>query len=143
MAIDPKKSKIDRRSFLGYGAAAGAGVMMSGIAPVRAAARRQSADLNVALIGAGAQGQVLLDSCVRIDGLRFRAVCDIWTEFNQQRAVRLLRRYGNEVTGYEDYREMIAAEQDLDAVIIATPDFWHAAQTIDCLNAGLHVYCEK
>jgi predicted dehydrogenase len=144
MAADSEKDqKLDRRRFLGYGAAAGAGVMMTGIAPVRAAVRHQSADLNVALIGAGAQGQVLLDSCVRIDGLRFKAVCDIWTEFNQQRAVRLLRRYGNEVTGYEDYREMIAAEQDLDAVIIATPDFWHAEQTIGCLNAGLHVYCEK
>ncbi len=143
MADLKKDQKIDRRSFIGYGAAAGAGVMMSGMAPVRAALRSQSDDLDVALIGAGGQGQVLLDSCVKIPGLRFRAVCDIWTEFNQRRAVRLLRRYGHEVTGYEDYREMLAQEQDLDAVIIATPDFWHAEQTIGCLNAGIHVYCEK
>jgi predicted dehydrogenase len=37
---------------------------------------------------------------------------------------------------------MLDKEKDLDAVIIATPDFWHAEHTVDCLNAGLHVYCE-
>ena len=38
---------------------------------------------------------------------------------------------------------MLANETDLDAVIIATPDFWHAQHTIDCLEAGINVYCEK
>ncbi|MDZ7724908.1 MAG: Gfo/Idh/MocA family oxidoreductase [candidate division KSB1 bacterium] len=100
-------------------------------------------ELNVALLGAGAQGQVLMNACLRIPGIRFRAVCDIWAEYNQKRAVRLLQKYKHDVTGYEDYREMLDQEKDLDAVIIATPDFWHARHTIDCLNAGLHVYCEK
>ena len=99
--------------------------------------------INVALLGAGAQGQVLLDAMLRIPGLRFRAVCDIWTEYNQKRAVNILRRYKHEVTGYEDYREMLDKEKELDAVIIATPDFWHAPHTVDCLKAGKHVYCEK
>jgi predicted dehydrogenase len=138
-----KEQAIDRRSFLSYGAAAGAGVVVSRLVPAKAAAGSQADDLNVALIGAGAQGQVLLDSCLKIPGLRFKAVCDIWTDFNQRRAVGLLSRYGHEVSGYVDHREMLAEQQDLDAVIIATPDFWHARQTIDCLEAGLHVYCEK
>jgi predicted dehydrogenase len=80
---------------------------------------------------------------LRIPGLRFRAVCDIWTDFNQRRAVRLLQRYEHEVTGYDDYRKMLDEEKELDAVIIATPDFWHERHTVDCLEAGLHVYCEK
>jgi predicted dehydrogenase len=101
------------------------------------------AEVNVALLGSGAQGQVLLDSMLKIPGLRFRAVCDIWEEYNQKRTVRILKKYKFDVNGYTDYREMLDKEKDLDAVIIATPDFWHAPHTVDCLEAGTHVYCEK
>ena len=83
-------------------------------------------ELNVALLGAGAQGQVLMEAMLRIPGLRFRAVCDIWTEYNQRRAADTLKRFKHEPNGYEDYREMLDKEKQLDAVIIATPDFWHA-----------------
>ncbi len=99
--------------------------------------------INLALLGAGAQGEVLLNAMLRIPGLRFRAVCDIWKEYNQKRAVNTLRKYKFEVNGYEDYREMLDKEKDLDAVVIATPDFWHAPHAVDCLRAGKHVYCEK
>ncbi len=107
------------------------------------AAPTDVSEINVALLGAGAQGQVLLDSMLRIPGVRFRAVCDIWTEYNQKRVVRMLKKYDFDVNGYEDHREMLDNEKDLDAVIVATPDFWHAPHTIDCLDAGKHVYCEK
>ncbi len=100
-------------------------------------------EVNVALIGAGAQGQVLTEAMLRIPGLRFRAVCDIWEEYNQKRAVNTMRKLKHEVNGYQDYREMLDKEKELDAVVIATPDFWHAKHTIDCLEAGKHVYCEK
>ena len=100
-------------------------------------------EVNVALLGAGAQGQVLLDAMLRIPGLRFRAVCDVWTEYNQKRAVNTLKKFKHPVNGYEDYREMLDKEKDLDAVVIATPDFWHSQQTVDCLKAGKQVYCEK
>jgi predicted dehydrogenase len=100
-------------------------------------------EINVALLGAGAQGEALQNAMLRIPGLRFRAVCDIWKEYNQKRAVNTLRKYKFEVNGYEDYREMLDKEKALDAVVIATPDFWHAPQTVDCLKAGKHVYCEK
>ncbi len=110
------------------------------------AAPTATADLpaiNVALIGAGAQGQVLTDAMLRIPGLRFRAVCDVWVEYNQTRVVNILKRYKHEVNGYVDYREMLDKEHEIDAVVIATPDFWHSPQTVDCLKAGKHVYCEK
>ena len=144
MGRDRKDNKhIDRRTFLSRTAAAGAGLMFSGAGSARARIRQQSDDLNVALIGAGEQGQVLLDACLKIPGVRFKAVCDIWTDFNQKRAVRLLKKYGHDVAGYEDYRAMLAETDNLDAVIVATPDFWHAEHSISCLEAGLHVYCEK
>ncbi|MCX6550563.1 MAG: Gfo/Idh/MocA family oxidoreductase [Acidobacteria bacterium] len=99
--------------------------------------------INVALLGAGAQGQVLTDSMLRIPGVRFRAVCDIWTEYNQKRVVNQLKKFNHNPNAYEDYREMLDKEQELDAVVIATPDFWHSPHTVDCLKAGRHVYCEK
>jgi predicted dehydrogenase len=108
-----------------------------------AAASQGVSEVNVALLGAGAQGQVLLDAMLRIPGLRFRAVCDVWTEYNQKRVVNTLKKYKHEVSGYEDYREMLDKEKDLHAVVVATPDFWHAPNTVDCLKAGKHVYCEK
>ena len=115
-------------------------------AEAAAAAPAASADLkeiNVALLGAGAQGQVLIDAMLRIPGLRFRAVCDVWTEYNQKRVVNRLAKFNHEVRGYEDYREMLDKEKELDAVVVATPDFWHSQHTVDCLKAGKHVYCEK
>ncbi len=136
------KNGIDRRKFLEYSAAAGAGLLMTRMGHAQETVQ-QSDDLNIALIGAGAQGQVLLIACLKIPGIRFKAVCDIWTDFNLKRAVGLLRKYGHELNGYENYRDMLSQENDIDAVLIASPDFWHAEQTIDCLRAGLHVYCEK
>jgi predicted dehydrogenase len=111
-----------------------------------AEAAKAPADLqmiNIALLGAGAQGQVLTDAMLRIPGLRFRAVCDIWTEYNQKRVVNSLKRFKHEPNAYEDYRELLDKEKELDAVIIATPDFWHAEHAVACLEAGKHVYCEK
>src|SRR5512136_998887 len=99
--------------------------------------------VNVALIGAGAQGQALTDAMLRIRGLRFRAVCDIWAEYNQKKLVNQLKKFDHNPNAYEDYREMLDKEKELDAVVIATPDFWHSRHAIDCLKAGKHVYCEK
>jgi len=99
-------------------------------------------DLHLALIGQGAQGRVLRDAILRIPNIRVKAVCDIWG-YPQKYAANLLKKYGHEVTVYEDYQEMLAQEQDLDAAVIATPDFMHAEHAIACMQAGLDVYCEK
>jgi predicted dehydrogenase len=100
-------------------------------------------DINIALIGTGAQGQVLMNSCLKIPNIKFKAVCDIWTKYNQKRAYRLLKKYGHDLNAYVDYREMLAKETSLDAVIVATPDFWHAPHAVASMEAGHHVYCEK
>jgi len=133
---------IDRRQFIKTSTAAGASLIL---APhiLTGANSFGGDDINVALLGAGAQGQVLMNACLKIPGIRFKAVCDIWKEYNQKRAYRLLGKFGHKLNAYEDYREMLANEKDLDAVIIATPDFWHAKHATACLEAGLNVYCEK
>jgi predicted dehydrogenase len=134
---------MDRRSFLQSSAAMGAGLAF---APrIFAQAGGSKADeVRVALIGAGAEGQVLVDAARNIPGVRFTAVCDIWEKYNLKRVSGLLKRYGHVNNKYVDYKEMLDKEKDkLDAVIIATPDFWHAEHAIACMEAGLDVYCEK
>jgi len=130
---------MKRREFLEAGLAAGAG--LAALSSLRAASSDVDA-LNVALIGAGAQGRVLINAALAIPNVRFRAVCDIW-KYRRRAAQYFLNTYGHEAADYEDYREMLAKEKGLQAAIVATPDFLHAEQTNACLKAGLHVYCEK
>jgi len=135
---------MDRRGFLKSSAAVGAGMVFT--PRILAQGKSKTDDINVALLGAGAEGQVLLDACLAMgkdSGIRFKAVCDIWESYNLKRVSRMLKAYKHVNNKYVDYQEMLAKEKDLDAVIIATPDFWHAPHTIACLKAGLHVYCEK
>jgi predicted dehydrogenase len=81
---------------------------------------------------------------LQIPNVRFVAVCDIWTEYNQKRVSRLMSDSGHPNRAYVDYKELLDKEKDhLDAVIVATPDFWHAEHAIAAMKAGLHVYCEK
>jgi len=134
--------ELNRRSFLRSTAVAGAGLAFAPMASSRAASAKPD-DINVALLGAGAQGQVLMNACLKIPGVRFKAVCDIWTAFNQKRVSRTLKAYRHVVNTYVDYQDMLAKEKDLDVVIVATPDFWHSPHAVACMEAGLHVYCEK
>jgi len=143
MSSPENKTKINRRSFVKKSTAVGAGLLLSPMI-MRQARANDSNDLHIALLGTGAQGNVLMNACLKFKNIRFKAVCDIWTEYNQKRAFRLLKKYGHELNAYVDYREMLANEAGkLDAVLIATPDFWHASHTEDSLAAGLNVYCEK
>jgi predicted dehydrogenase len=131
---------MQRREFLETGAAAGAGLLL---ATAPAAAQPPATDaIHVALIGAGVQGRVLINAALAIPGVRFRAICDIW-KYSRRAAKYYLETYQHVANDYEDYRELLAKEKDLHAVLIATPDFLHAEHTNACLQAGLHVYCEK
>lgn len=134
---DASPTGIIRRDFI----AAGVGLLMPVI--IRASKVNDSNDLHIGIIGTGAQGLVLIDSALKLPGIRFVAVCDIWEQWNRRRAVRILEKFGHKVNTYLDYRDMLEKERDLDAVIIATPDFCHHTHAIAALEAGCHVYCEK
>ncbi len=137
-----KARGINRRSFLRSTAAVGAGLAISPSVFGQATAQKKD-DINVALLGTGTQGQVLLNACMKIPNIRFRAVCDIWEAYNLKRVSNLLKKYKIEHNAYTDYKEMLDKQKDLDAVVIATPDFWHSEHSVACLKAGLNVYCEK
>ncbi|MHC4186501.1 MAG: Gfo/Idh/MocA family protein, partial [Planctomycetota bacterium] len=135
---------IDRRKFLQSTATFGAGMVLNP-AVFSQAVTSKADDINVALIGLGQQCSRLVDDAILKtkmyikEGLRFKAVCDIWPYQLERRAGILRKAYKFDVNAYENYEEMLAKEKDLDAVIIATPDWLHAPMTIACLKAGLHV----
>jgi len=140
---------LTRRQFVQTTAAAGTGLMMGvpALAQETPIAPEEGAEANVeelavAIIGPGSQGRNLLTKCLKIPGIRFVAICDIWP-YHQKYAANILKKYDQIVNVYEDYREMLDKERHLNAVIITTPDWVHAEQTIACLRAGKHVYCEK
>jgi predicted dehydrogenase len=134
--------QLNRRDFLRTAAVTGAGALLSRNLVAQEAAQAKD-EITVALIGVGNQGKKLLEYAYKVPGVRFVAVCDIWEQQNLKRGRNWLKAQKTMVNSYVDYREMLEKEKDLDAVIVASPDFWHAEHAIACLEAGKHVYCEK
>ncbi|HYO80602.1 MAG TPA: Gfo/Idh/MocA family oxidoreductase [Bryobacteraceae bacterium] len=98
----------------------------------------QNENIQIALIGAGGMGQGDARMSTSLPGVKLVAAADIY-DGRLQRAREI---WGDGIFTSRDYREVLA-RKDVDAVIIATPDHWHARITTDALNAGKHVYCEK
>jgi predicted dehydrogenase len=94
--------------------------------------------LQVALIGAGGQGMFDTRTALRVAGIELTAVADIY----EGRLTRSKELWGSQVFTSRDYREVLA-RPEVDAVIIATPDHWHAQIATDAMKAGKDVYVEK
>ncbi|MBV6642989.1 MAG: Gfo/Idh/MocA family oxidoreductase [Cyclobacteriaceae bacterium] len=93
--------------------------------------------INVGVIGTGARGTGLIRLMREIRELNVIACCDILS-FRLDEALRLAPK----AQRYTDYRQLLE-NNDIDAVIIATPLYLHATMAIDSMDAGKHVYCEK
>ncbi|MDQ6705845.1 MAG: Gfo/Idh/MocA family oxidoreductase, partial [Acidobacteriota bacterium] len=98
----------------------------------------QNSNIQIATIGAGGMGSGDTKYARSLPGVKLVAVSDIY----DGRLTRARELWGADLFTTRDYREILA-RQDVDAVIIATPDHWHQRITIDALQAGKHVYCEK
>jgi len=94
--------------------------------------------IQIALIGAGGMGTGDTNYEVSEPGVKLLAVSDIY----DGRLERAKERWGSDIFTTRDYREVLA-KPEIDAIIIGTPDHWHSRITIDALNAGKDVYCEK
>ncbi|RXH58605.1 Gfo/Idh/MocA family protein [Granulicella sibirica] len=94
--------------------------------------------INLALIGAGGQGMGDTRWAVQVPGVKLVAVADCY----DGRLAHSKEVWGQDVFTTRDYKEILA-RKDVDAVLIATPDHWHKQASIDAMNAGKDVYCEK
>ena len=94
--------------------------------------------IQIALIGAGGQGQYDTRVAVQVPGVKLVAVADCY----DGRLAHSKEVWGNDIFATRDYKEILA-RNDIDAVIIGTPDHWHKQVSVDAMKAGKDVYCEK
>jgi predicted dehydrogenase len=94
--------------------------------------------IQIALIGAGGQGQNDTKVAVQVPGVKLVAVADCY----DGRLAHSKEVWGADIFTTRDYNEILA-RKDIDAVIVGTPDHWHKQASIDAMHAGKDVYCEK
>lgn len=94
--------------------------------------------VNIAVIGMGIMGFSNAETSVQIPGVKLVGVCDLYTG----RLDRAKEVYGNDIFVTKNYKEILD-RKDIDAVIVATSDHWHDRISIEAMNKGKHVYCEK
>jgi predicted dehydrogenase len=128
-------TKLTRRGFLQTSSLAAAGLFVAG-QRLRAAQRKPSANdkLNLGVIGVAGRGG---DNLNGVASENIVALCDV-DEKNLAAAAQKFPQ----ATTYFDFRRMVD-RNDLDAVVISTPDHTHAVAAVMALKRGLHVYCEK
>jgi predicted dehydrogenase len=95
-------------------------------------------NIQVALIGAGGMGTADAHTAKTIPGVKIVAACDLF----DPRLEAAKKTFGNDIFTTRDYKEILI-RKDIDAVIIGTPDHWHKDISVDALNSGKSVYCEK
>src|SRR6478736_2868670 len=133
------KTSPTRREFLAAGAAAATGCLIVPRHLLGAPGKpAPSYKLNIGCIGIGGQGSGVTRDLASLANVNIVALCDV----DEGYAARTIKAYP-ERPFYKDYRVMLEKEKSLDAVMIATPDHWHAPISIAAMRLGKHVYCEK
>jgi predicted dehydrogenase len=103
-----------------------------------------SDQVNIAAIGIAGMGWSNVKSALKVPGVNLVALCDVDKNILDKRMNELagLNVDAAKVKTYSDYRRLLE-QKDIDAVIIGTPDHWHALMMIDACQAGKDVYVEK
>src|SRR5712691_3734269 len=130
---------LSRRRFLWTSAAALAWSRLPGYAAELADAKKR-----VGLIGAGWYGKADLFRLIQVAPVEVVSLCDVDKRMLSDAADMVATRQASKKRPrtYSDYRQMLA-EKDLDIVLVATPDHWHALTMIEAVKSGADVYCQK
>ena len=134
-------TKRSRRDFLRTVASATATapvLLRAQQTPIRSQTVSPHERIGLALVGMGIRGQQDLRSALRTPGVEVAAVADVY----DGRLTLAKELCGQQVFTTRDYREVLA-RRDVDAIVIATPDHWHAQMAVDAMKAGKDVYVEK
>ena len=94
--------------------------------------------IGIALIGCGGRGRGVTSYVPKIGGAEVRGVSDVYLPRREQAS----HQFGATASQYTDYRDVLE-DRDIDAVVIGTPDHWHAPMTAEAVEAGKDVYVEK
>lgn len=136
-----KSRSISRRAFLQVGSGAAAAGLL-GVHTVDLTAEMPVLDtanpVRFGIIGVGTQGSTLLSSSVSLPGVKCVAASDLY----DGRHTLAKEIAGQDVRTTRRYHELLD-DKSIEAVIVATPDFWHKTVVVDALNAGKDVYVEK
>lgn len=139
-------STYTRREFLETGSAglAGAGLAASTAPHARASDSPvpPSDQLRFGVIGVNGMGWADMNAHQKIEGVQCTALCDVDRSVLEERAGELEAQTDTTPDLYDDYRRMLE-DDDLDFVVIATPDHWHCLQMVHACEAGKDVYVEK
>jgi predicted dehydrogenase len=145
------KSPVDRRSFLraaaGTAMASAAGTVTAAAAPLilPATARGANDRLRIAVLGVNGRGKSHIEEVMdraASANVEVVAMADPDRNILQERAAEFEKKYGRKVRIEQDFRRLYES-RDIDAVTLATPNHWHALQTIWACQAGKDVYVEK
>jgi predicted dehydrogenase len=151
-----EENSVNRRDFIGKAAVAAAGFMivprfvLGGKRPDGSKYLAPSDVISLGFIGTGKQGKGLANSFLGTGEARITAISEVYKakadivvdrvkDYYQKNSQ--LGKY-SEIQLYNDFREVLA-RKDVDAVVIATPDHWHAAMAVRAAEAGKDIYCEK
>ena len=142
------RNSVDRRRFLQVAAT-------SAVVPLawtgRVAARPPASErIALGFIGVGTMGRYHLSSLLNQKDVQVVAVCDVVAERRDDAKRMVESHYGKQkdkgefksCAAFTDFRELVA-RKDIDAVVIATPDHWHAIPCLEAARAGKDIYCEK
>jgi predicted dehydrogenase len=143
--MEQTEPRVSRRGFIKTSAlgvtAAAIGVPLA--LSAGAASTAQNSKLNLAVVGCGGQGRGDMNGMLSTGQVNLVALCDPdAAQIDKARAVAG-NRGGASAKGYEDYRRLLDDASSYDAVLIATPDHWHAPLCKAFMQAGKHIYCEK
>jgi predicted dehydrogenase len=139
---------ITRRGLLtGAAAMVAAPTIVSASALGRQGKTAPSKQITIGVIGVGYQARGHVNYLIRNDDVKVLAVCDVDTTRRDNAKKIVEDWYSNDkaykgCAAYNDFREVIA-RKDIDAVLIGTPDHWHAAVAVAAMQSGKDVYCEK